>query len=123
MNMLPPFSGIHPWFLNPAEWKEEMPRLESLLQKIPPWRALGKRGWTNAGRGIPGLPLQKEALERHLELAARLDRPASLPLHAAAWGTLAEMLKKYPRLNIVLHGWTGASIPARNFLRETGFFP
>ena len=30
-----PFFGIHPWFLNPAEWKEEMPRLESLLQKIP----------------------------------------------------------------------------------------
>ena len=85
-----PFFGIHPWFLNPAEWKEEMPRLESLL------------------------PLQKEALERHLELAVRLDRPASLHC-CRAWGTLAEMLKKYPRLNIVLHGWTGTLHPGTEF--------
>lgn len=48
-----PFFGIHPWFLNPAEWKEEMPRLESLLQKSP-MRALGKRGWTNAGAASRG---------------------------------------------------------------------
>lgn len=43
----------------------------------------------------PGLPLQKEALERHLELAVRLDRPASLHC-CRAWGTLAEMLKNIP---------------------------
>ena len=75
-----PFFGIHPWFLNPAEWKEEMP--------------------------------------------ARLDRPASLHC-CRAWGTLAEMLKKYPRLNIVLHGWTGAmhpgtELPSGNWLLSVG---
>ena len=85
-----PFFGIHPWFLNPAEWKEEMPRLESLLQKIP-HAGVGETGLDKCRRGIPGLPLQKEALERHLELAVRLDRPASLHC-CRAWGTLAEML-------------------------------
>ena len=60
-----PFFGIHPWFLNPAEWKEEMPRLESLLQKIP-HAGVGETGLDKCRRGIPGLPLQKEALERHL---------------------------------------------------------
>lgn len=108
-----PFFGIHPWFLNPAEWKEEMPRLESLLQKIP-HAGVGETGLDKCRRGIPGLPLQKEALERHLELAVRLDRPASLHC-CRAWGTLAEMLKKYPRLNIVLHGWTGTLHPGTEF--------
>ena len=83
-----PFFGIHPWFLNPAEWKEEMPRLESLLQKIP-HAGVGETGLDKCRRGIPGLPLQKEAL--------------------------AEMLKKYPRLNIVLHGWTGTLHPGTEF--------
>ncbi len=118
-----PFFGIHPWFLNPAEWKEEMPRLESLLQKIP-HAGVGETGLDKCRRGIPGLPLQTEALERHLELAARLDRPASLHC-CRAWGTLAEMLKKYPRLNIVLHGWTGAmhpgtELPSGNWLLSVG---
>lgn len=74
----------------------------------------GETGLDKCRRGIPGLPLQKEALERHLELAVRLDRPASLHC-CRAWGTLTEMLKKYPRLNIVLHGWTGALHPGTEF--------
>ena len=88
-----PFFGIHPWFLNPAEWKEEMPRLESLLQKIP-HAGVGETGLDKCRRGIPGLPLQKEALERHLELAVRLDRPASLHC-CRAWGTLADIASRH----------------------------
>ncbi len=108
-----PFFGIHPWFLNPDEWKEEMPGLESLLKKIP-HAGVGETGLDKCRRGIPGLPLQKEALER----------PASLHC-CRAWGTLAEMLKKYPRLNIVLHGWTGAlhlssELPSGNWLLSIG---
>ena len=100
-----PFFGIHPWFLIPHA-------------------GVGETGLDKCRRGIPGLPLQKEALERHLELAARLDRPASLHC-CRAWGTLAEMLKKYPRLNIVLHGWTGAlhpgtELPSGNWLLSVG---
>ena len=48
-----PFFGIHPWFLNPAEWKEEMPRLESLLQKIP-HAGVGETGLDKCRRGIRG---------------------------------------------------------------------
>ena len=54
------------------------------------------------------------AAGNNLELAVRLDRPASLHC-CRAWGTLAEMLKKYPRLNIVLHGWTGTLHPGTEF--------
>ena len=56
-----PFFGIHPWFLNQAEWKEEMPRLESLLQKIR-HAGVGETGQDKCRRGFPGLPLPKEAL-------------------------------------------------------------
>lgn len=76
-----PFFGIHPWRLNPAAWKEEMRLLESFLKKFP--RAgIGETGLDKCRRGIPGLPLQREALKQHLELAARLQpprRPALLP--------------------------------------------
>ena len=98
-----PFFGIHPWRLNPAAWKEEMRLLESFLKKFP--RAgIGETGLDKCRRGIPGLPLQREALKQHLELAARLNRPAALHC-CRAWGTLAGMLKEYPRLKAVLHGW------------------
>ena len=99
-----PFFGIHPWFLNPAEWKEEMPRLESLLQKIP-HAGVGETGLDKCRRGIPGLPLQKEALERHLELAVRLDR--------GKWN-VRDSLPPYRSI-----GWrwnrTGIRKPFRNF--------
>ncbi len=105
-----PFFGIHPWFLNPAAWKEELTRLESLLEQYP--RAgIGETGLDKCRRGIPGLSLQREALERHLELAARLNRPVSLHC-CRAWGTLAGILKEHPHLKAVLHGWTGAVNPA-----------
>jgi len=118
-----PFFGIHPWFLNPAAWKKELPRLESLLEQCP--RAgLGETGLDKCRRGIPGLPLQKEALERHLELAARLNRPVSLHC-CRAWGSLAGILKEHPRLKAVLHGWTGAvnpaaHLPSANWLLSVG---
>ena len=118
-----PFFGIHPWRLNPAAWKEEMRLLESFLKKFP--RAgIGETGLDKCRRGIPGLPLQREALKQHLELAARLNRPAALHC-CRAWGTLAGMLKEYPRLKAVLHGWTGAlnpgaQLPSGNWLLSVG---
>lgn len=118
-----PFFGIHPWRLNPAAWKEEMRLLESFLKKFP--RAgIGETGLDKCRRGIPGLPLQREALKQHLELAARLNRPAALHC-CRAWGTLAGILKEYPRLKAVLHGWTGAlnpgaQLPSGNWLLSVG---
>ena len=104
-----PFFGIHPWRLNPDTWKEEMLLLESFLNRFP--RAgVGETGLDKCRRGIPDLSLQKEVLKRHLDLAARLDRPAALHC-CRAWGTLAGMLGEYPRLKAVLHGWTGALDP------------
>lgn len=71
-----------------------------------------------------GAALQREALKQHLELAARLNRPAALHC-CRAWGTLAGMLKEYPRLKAVLHGWTGAlnpgaQLPSGNWLLSVG---
>lgn len=118
-----PFFGIHPWRLNPDTWKEEMLLLESFLNRFP--RAgVGEAGLDKCRRGIPDLSLQKEVLKRHLDLAARLDRPAALHC-CRAWGTLAGMLGKYPRLKAVLHGWTGAldpdgQLPSNGWLLSVG---
>ena len=54
----------------------------------------------------------------------RLNRPAALHC-CRAWGTLAGMLKEYPRLKAVLHGWTGAlnpgaQLPSGNWLLSVG---
>lgn len=118
-----PFFGIHPWHLNPDTWKEEMLLLESFLNRFP--RAgVGETGLDKCRRGIPDLSLQKEVLQRHLDLAARLDRPAALHC-CRAWGTLAGMLGEYPRLKAVLHGWTGTlnpdgQLPSNGWLLSVG---
>lgn len=118
-----PFFGIHPWRLNPDTWKEEMLLLESFLNRFP--RAgVGETGLDKCRRGIPDLSLQKEVLQRHLDLAARLDRPTALHC-CRAWGTLAGMLGEYPRLKAVLHGWTGAlnpdgQLPSNGWLLSVG---
>lgn len=118
-----PFFGIHPWRLKPDTWQEEMRLLESFLHRFP--RAgVGETGLDKCRRGIPGLPAQREALERQLELAVRLNRPAALHC-CRAWGTLAEILKEYPALKAVLHGWTGAltpgaQLPSGNWLLSVG---
>lgn len=118
-----PFFGIHPWYLNPDTWEGEMHLLERCLSRFP--RAgIGETGLDKCRRGIPGLPLQKEVLKRHLELAARLNRPAALHC-CRAWGSLADILKEYPALKAVLHGWTGAlnaaiQLPSENWLLSVG---
>ncbi|WP_295926025.1 TatD family hydrolase [uncultured Akkermansia sp.] len=118
-----PFFGIHPWRLNPDTWQEEMRLLESFLSRFP--RAgIGETGLDKCRRGIPGLPVQKEALKQHLELAVRLNRPAALHC-CRAWGTLAGILAEFPALKAVLHGWTGAlnpaaQLPSGNWLLSVG---
>lgn len=108
-----PFFGIHPWYLNPDSWEEDMRLLESWLRRFP--RAgIGETGLDKCRRGIPAFAVQKEALQRHLELAVRLDRPAVLHC-CRAWGTLAGMLAEHPGLKAVLHGWTGALDPVTGF--------
>lgn len=108
-----PFFGIHPWYLNPDSWEEDMFLLESWLRRFP--RAgIGETGLDKCRKGIPGLPAQKEALKRHLDMAVHLDRPAALHC-CRAWGTLAGMLGEYPRLKAVLHGWTGSLNPVSRF--------
>lgn len=118
-----PFFGIHPWHLHPDSWQKDMRLLELFLHRFP--RAgIGETGLDKCRRGIPELSLQREALERHLELAAYLNRPVSLHC-CRAWGTLAAMLKQHPELNAVLHGWTGAlnasvDLPSSGWLLSVG---
>lgn len=118
-----PFFGIHPWCLNPDTWQEDMRLLESFLHRFP--RAgVGETGLDKCRGGIPGLPAQREALKQHLELAVRLNRPATLHC-CRAWGTLAGMLREYRGLKAVLHGWTGAlnpgtQLPSGNWLLSVG---
>lgn len=104
-----PFFGIHPWYLDPDSWEKDMHLLESWLHRFP-CAGIGETGLDKCRRGIPAFAMQKEALQRHLELAVRLDRPASLHC-CRAWGTLAGMLVEHPGLKIILHGWTGALAP------------
>lgn len=118
-----PFFGIHPWFLNPASWRQDMRLLEEYLHRFP--RAgVGETGLDKCRRGIPEPALQKEVLRRHLELAVQMNRPAALHC-CRAWGTLAEIMKEQPGLKAILHGWTGAlnlarDLPSANWLLSIG---
>ena len=117
-----PFFGIHPWRVNPAAWKEEMRLLESFLKKFP--RAgIGETGLDNAAAAFR-LPLQREALKQHLELAARLNRPTALHC-CRAWGTLAGMLCRISSAEpCCTAGWVpwnpGAQLPSGNWLLSVG---
>lgn len=111
-----PFFGIHPWFLDPAAWRRDMRLLEEFLTRFPK-AGVGETGLDKCRRGIPGMKMQKDALRRHLDMAARMNRPVALHC-CRAWGSLAEMLREYPRLKAILHGWTGALNPASDLPSE-----
>ena len=111
-----PFFGIHPWFLDSAAWRRDMRLLEEFLHRFPK-AGVGETGLDKCRRGIPDMKVQKDALRVHLDMAAQMNRPVALHC-CRAWGSLAEMLREYPRLKAILHGWNGALNPASDLPSE-----
>lgn len=118
-----PFFGIHPWFLNPDTWEQDIKLLESFISRYPS-AGIGETGLDKCRRGIPGLPLQQEILSKHLQLAEQYARPVTLHC-CRAWGTLAKTMCNHPHTRAIFHGWTGAihpllDLPSLNWLLSLG---
>jgi len=107
--------GIHPWFCHEHQ-HEHVNRLESLL---PHAVAIGECGLDFCAHR-PNQTLQIECFQRHITLSNQTGLP--LIIHSVhAHDTTLMMLKPYPSLRGVMHGFSGSLEQAKNFL-HLGFF-
>ncbi|MBL1353007.1 MAG: TatD family hydrolase [Zetaproteobacteria bacterium] len=107
--------GIHPWFCLEHQ-SEHFNRLESLLSHAV---AIGECGLDFCAHR-PDKAWQKRCFQRHITLSNQTGLP--LIIHSVhAHDTTLMMLKPYPSLRGVMHGFSGSLEQAKNFLR-LGFF-
>lgn len=99
-----PAFGLHPWYVKkaPADWFDQ---LKGYLQTVP--SVVGETGLDLMFRK-KSLDLQLNAFERHMELAAELERPLSLHC-LKAWHHLIPLLKQFKGSGIAvqLHAYSG----------------
>lgn len=98
-----PFFGVHPWFVEKAGpgWLET---LEGFLAKTP--SGVGETGLDRAKGADPSR--QEEIFRRHLRLAVKLGRPASVHC-VRAWGRLLEIMKEEKPPVFMLHAYGGSA--------------
>jgi len=107
--------GIHPWFCHEHQ-SEHFNRLASLLSHAV---AIGECG-LDFSPNKPHRDIQTQCFQRHIELSNTTKLP--LIIHSVhANDTTLMMLKPYPSLRGVIHGFSGSLEQAKNFLR-LGFF-
>lgn len=99
-----PAFGLHPWYIEtaPQDWFDQ---LKNYLQSVP--SMVGETGLDLMFRK-KSLDLQRQAFERHMELAAELHRPISLHC-LKAWSHLIPILKNHKQSGIAvqLHAYSG----------------
>ncbi|MDQ6990492.1 MAG: TatD family hydrolase [Mariprofundaceae bacterium] len=103
--------GVHPWFCHEHQ-AEHLNMLESLL---PDAVAIGECG-LDFCTSRPDQNIQKECFRVHLEWAKKTGLP--LIIHSVrAHETMFMMLRDYPSLHGVIHGFVGSLEQAQSFLR------
>lgn len=103
--------GVHPWFSDAYD-DEDMLRLKALLPKAV---AIGECG-LDFTPSRPDKALQVQCFQRHIGLAVETKLP--LILHQVkASDAMLGMLKEYPMLRGVVHGFSGSLEQAEDFVR------
>ena len=110
--------GIHPQHINGADWEE----LEKLASR-PGAAAIGECGldYRKTDGSAPDRALQQEAFIRQLELASSLKKPVIVHSVKAAADTLS-ILRRFPDVTAVLHGFPYSPETAREALQLGCFF-
>lgn len=102
--VLPSF-GYHPWYIG-ERTENWLGTLEQFLRKMP--SGVGEIGLDRWKQDLP-YDGQEEVFRRQLELAAKLDVPASIHC-LQAWGRLSDLLREgpVPRCGFILHSYGGS---------------
>lgn len=115
-----PSFGLHPWYVKERSprWLE---RLEHWLREFP-GAAVGEIGldrWIEN----PDIEAQTAVFREQIELAAALDRPATIHC-LRAWGLLDELLHALPlpRRGFLLHSYGGSRDLMLKFARLGAYF-
>lgn len=115
-----PSFGLHPWYVKErtAHWQS---RLRAYLEEFPqaPVGEIGLDRWIEQ----PDIEVQVECFRWQLELAARLDRPATIHC-LRAWGLLEQELRsaKLPRRGFLLHSYGGPAEMIPGFAKMGAYF-
>lgn len=115
-----PSFGLHPWHLagRSADW---LARLQAWLDEFPA-AAVGEFG-LDRWMPEPDLQAQRQCFVAQLELAVRLDRPATIHC-LRAWGMLEELLRdaSRPARGFLLHSYGGPAEMVPVFARLGAYF-
>ncbi len=109
-------AGLHPWWVNQERFKQLQRKLEQALSS-PQCIAVGECGLDGA-RGIEDIHLK--ALTWQLARAADSDTPVIIHAHKAH-NELLPLLKQFPTLRGVIHGFHGSLELAHSYTR-LGFY-
>lgn len=119
-DMVQPSFGVHPWYVHeqPADWLQ---RLETFLEEFPR-ASVGEIGLDRWKTDLPW-DGQMETFRAQLDLAARMNRPASIHC-LKAWGPLLETLEAMPRpaRGFLLHSYGGAPDLVRRLAALGAYF-
>ena len=105
-----PALGVHPWYVPQVVSLGELPA----LLKAHPHCAVGEIGLDGCP-GKPPMEWQAAWFRRQLEVAAQLARPAVVHI-VRAWDDAWEILKDFPEIPVVVHGFHGSAEIVRRFL-------
>jgi len=115
-----PAYGLHPWFIadRPHGWEEKLG--ESLTND--PMSSVGEIGldrWIEN----PIMPDQLDVLRTQLDLAASLNRPATIHC-LRAWDDLRRVLEtsRIPQVGILIHAFAGPAQFGKEMLRAGAYF-
>jgi len=115
-----PSFGLHPWFLSDRtrEWRDRLTR----LVETTPHAVVGEIGLDRAA-GLADLEDQKAIFLWQLELAARLNVPATIHC-VKAWGALWDILRvePVPECGFLLHGYAGPVEMVEPFAKRGAYF-
>lgn len=111
--------GIHPWYINPATWKQEMEAVRNIA-RASNVAAIGECGIDKL-KSHADTETQAEILAAHARIAEEVEKP--LILHCVKG--LEEMIKLHrsikPKQAWIIHGFRGKPAQAVQLLRE-GFY-
>lgn len=114
-----PSFGLHPWFIQDrtTDWLQT---LEKLLLEYPQ-AAVGEIGIDHAIEERDD-PDQEKIFLQQMELARKLDRPASIHCRRA-WGRLIELLDQFGELpkGMLIHCFGGSAEIARELVKRGGY--
>lgn len=110
--------GIHPWYINPETWKQELVIIEAKIQ-LDNCLALGECGLDK--RRDTSMELQTEIFEAQLLLAQKHQMPVVIHCVGAFQEVIALKQKLKITIPMVIHGFSKSKELAEQLIKE-GFY-